>query len=529
MQNSQKQTATQPVETRQPAQSSFAEFLERYKTTIKRHFDLQSAPAAAPATAYGERDSSQPNNDPHGTLSRESLDEILRERPLSVYIPKEYGGRGGYISEGLSMLEVSSYESLALSLTMGINGALFLQPLSRYGRPEVQSRIFNDFLERSVLGGLMITEPEYGSDALGMQTSFSPQGNGYHIRGTKHWGGLTGRADYWLLTARPQDERGELGRGLGMFVWEREASGINVEEFYPSLGLPIIPYGRNRIDTVVPEENRLTSSSTGLRMLLDTLHRSRLQFPGMAMGYLRRLADDAISHTRSRTVGGHPLIGYDQVRERIAVLQAYVTSCAAMCLKTTRLAGTDRDTSSLSLAANSIKTVVTDMMQSAAQSVMQLFGAKGYRRDHIAGRSLVDSRPFQIFEGSNDILYQQISEAVLKAMQKGRETNLYRYLSGLEGTSRAADRLRSVLDFQIDLKQPQRKLVQLGQALGQIMSVDMVLELADQGYREDLTRNAVNVLSSQIQNIVSGFTHNASVDVVEDSNDAPSWLQFAAE
>ncbi|MDD2636951.1 MAG: acyl-CoA dehydrogenase family protein, partial [Bacteroidales bacterium] len=64
------------------------------------------------------------------------------------------------------------------------------------------------------------------------------------------------------------------------------------------------------------------------------------------------------------------------------------------------------------ILANSVKSVVTDYMQEAAQSFLQLVGAKGYRLDHLAGRSLVDSRPFQIFEGSNDILYQQVTESV---------------------------------------------------------------------------------------------------------------------
>ncbi|MDZ7681548.1 MAG: acyl-CoA dehydrogenase family protein [Fodinibius sp.] len=72
----------------------------------------------------------------------------------------------------------------------------------------------------------------------------------------------------------------------------------------------------------------------------------------------------------------------------------------------------------MDLTANAIKTYTTDLMQQAAQSLLQLTGAKGYRLDHIAGRALIDSRPFQIFEGSNDILYQQISESVLKNMRK---------------------------------------------------------------------------------------------------------------
>jgi alkylation response protein AidB-like acyl-CoA dehydrogenase len=58
----------------------------------------------------------------------------------------------------------------------------------------------------------------------------------------------------------------------------------------------------------------------------------------------------------------------------------------------------------LGFEANIIKTVSSDLMQESAQTLVQLVGAAANKLNHIAGRAIVDSRPFQIFEGSNDIL-----------------------------------------------------------------------------------------------------------------------------
>ncbi|HBQ58588.1 MAG TPA: acyl-CoA dehydrogenase, partial [Balneolaceae bacterium] len=88
-----------------------------------------------------------------------TLDEILTLSPLAAFIPSEYGGFGGNTAEALSMLEASSYESLPLSLMMGINGALFLQPVANYANNDVKEEIFSRFLNKNKLGGLMITEP----------------------------------------------------------------------------------------------------------------------------------------------------------------------------------------------------------------------------------------------------------------------------------------------------------------------------------------------------------------------------------
>ena len=97
------------------------------------------------------------------------LNEIMAQNPLSVVIPSKYGGREGGAKECLAILDAASYESLPLSLTLGINLALFLSPVSKYANDRVKEDIFNRFLTNQNMGGLMITAPGYGSDALSMQ------------------------------------------------------------------------------------------------------------------------------------------------------------------------------------------------------------------------------------------------------------------------------------------------------------------------------------------------------------------------
>ncbi|MEX0895150.1 MAG: acyl-CoA dehydrogenase family protein [Balneolaceae bacterium] len=454
------------------------------------------------------------------------LRQILECNPLSTFIPEDYGGRGAKTYEALSMLETTSYQSLPLSLMMGINGALFLQPLGNYAEEDVKKTVFKRFLDKKNMGGLMITEPDFGSDALKMQTAFTQKGQFYHVSGTKHWAGLTGWADYWLITAREMDEKGELGRDIGFFIHETNRGGIEVQEYYKNLGLHMLPYGRNKIDIKVPISYRLQPKSTGVKMMLDTLHRSRLQFPGMGTGYLKRLLDEALQHCRDRFVGGMSLINYDQVRERLAQMQSYFTVSSAMSYFTSREVPLDQDTSRMDLTANSIKSVTTDYMHSAAQSFMQLVGAKGYKLDHIAGRSLVDSRPFQIFEGSNDILYQQITESVIKMMKKMKVRNLYEFLNDYKMTEHAADYFKELLNFEIDYQMAQRKMVQMGRAISRIVSLEMTLRLGESGFNSEMISNSVKVLQNEVNVLVSAFSGVEQAEVLENYTDDSSWLKF---
>jgi alkylation response protein AidB-like acyl-CoA dehydrogenase len=457
-----------------------------------------------------------------------ALRMITEASPLSVWIPSEYGGRGGHVKECLSMLQATGYESLPLCLTFGINGALFIQPVSKYASESVRARAFEGILEHGRMGGLMITEPSYGSDALNMKTGYTDDGERYHLRGTKHWAGLSGWADYWLVTARAKGDDGELARDIDFFVVDLADPDqrIHVEEYYNNLGLYVIPYGLNTVDARVPHESKLQAPSTGIKMMLDLLHRSRMEFPGMGIGFINRMLDEAISHTKDRLVGGKSLASYDQVRARLAEMQAYFTAVSAFCLYTSEQAPLSKNLAKLSLPANVIKTTVTDYMQRASQSLLQLKGAMGYRIDDIAGRATVDSRPFQIFEGANDILYQQISEAVLKQMRRAKQSNLGAFLSEFELTSDAAGYFKNTLDFSVDMSLPQRKLVDLGQAISRIASMNMTLQMGERVFRADLIQQSLEVLKAETEAFLTNLRQSATPDVVMEYQGESAWLSY---
>ena len=502
-----------PILTDAPTPQAFNEFLANFKAKLHHAFHVR-----ADVDEFSTKRGMPPF----------VLREILSANPLSAFIPSEYGGRGGKASESIAVLSAASYESLALSLTFGINWALFIQPVAKYGPNALKESVFSRFVNEQNMGGLMLTEPDYGSDLLSMQTSYTETDHHYKVTGTKHWGGLTGWADYWLVAARQNTGERGLKRDIDFFVADMNAPGqhIEVEEVYENLGLYMIPYGRNKLELDIPKLNKLEPHSTGVRMMLDLLHRSRMQFPGMAMGFLQRLLDEGISHCKTRRVGSGSLFDLDQVQRRLARLQANFTVCSAMCAYSAENIDMNKDYSLRNIEANTIKAVVTDMMQASSQSLLQLVGGQGYRLDHIAGRATVDSRPFQIFEGSNDLLYTQISEAILKLMRKEKFSNLAEFLSQYPMTKKVTERFGDLLNFEVDLKLPQRKLVDLGRALGRLISMQFVLELGHKGFRSDLIDASLDSLRQEIVGFLSTYQTEFKADAVDGYQDNASWLEL---
>ncbi len=457
-----------------------------------------------------------------------ALREIMSNAPLSVAIPENYGGRGLKVEECLRILSAASYESLALSLTFGINIALFLEPVAKYANESVKKDIFKRFLEEQNMGGLMITELGFGSDALGMETFNEKVGDSYIVKGTKHWQGLTGMADYWLIASRNRNSSGNLSRDIDFFICDvtQPNQQIVVEEYYDNLGLYMIPYGKNKVDIQVPSQFKLEPETSGIKMMLDILHRSRMQFPGMALGFIKRMMDECIKQCNERIVGGKRLIELDQVQYQISRVQCAFTIASAMCFRSSGHSGIGNNLSDEGVEANTMKAFVTDLMQEAAQIATQLYGSTGFKMDNVGGRGIMDSRAFQIFEGSNEMLYTQIAEIIGKQMKRKNELNVYNFLKDFNLSDKSYSYFKNDVSFTFEPGLNQRKMIDLGKIFSRIISLNFVLEMEEKGFRKDLAANCIEILQHDVSLLVHSFQIKNTVTQIEDYRSNSNWFDF---
>jgi hypothetical protein len=140
----------------------------------------------------------------------------------------------------------------------------------------------------------------------------------------------------------------------------------------------------------------------------------------------------------------------------------------------------------------------------------------------------MDSRPFQIFEGSNDILYAQITEGLMKLMKRVREANVYQFLKSYALTDKAAAYVKELMNFKLDMEMSQRNTVGMGKVIGRIISMNQVLDLAHKGYRQDLIEGAITMLHQDIAMLMAGLTFDDKTQVIEDYQEQSGWIQFVA-
>ncbi len=281
------------------------------------------------------------------------------------------------------------------------------------------------------------------------------------------------------------------------------------------------------MDIEVPEGNKLIPESTGIKLMLDLLHRSRFQFPGMGIGFIKRMLDDAIDECKRRFVGGKALFELDQVKFQISKIQSAFTICSGMCHRSSEYSGIENNLASDIVEANSIKAYLTDLMQECAQTLTQLCGGNGYKQENIAGRGIMDSRPFQIFEGANDMLYSQIGESILKLMKRLKTPNVYEFLMSYDTTKNAVGHFKEFLSFNINESLAQRKIVDFGKIVSRVISANQVVEIGAKGFRPDLIAECLKSIKTDISNLVNNYANHSGVAPICDYNDGSNWLKFA--
>lgn len=398
-----------------------------------------------------------------GGAVRDLFRDLWDLEPFREYLPGSVGGSEGSAAEILAVLDTVAYEHLPLSLAVGITGALFILPIAGHAAPDVA----RDTLERVSgdevwLGGMMMTEPSCGSDLLNACSTAEPSGGSVRLRGMKHWSGLTGHADSWLVFAR--DPTARRSRSMGFYVVPPGSvrAGFRVQEFYSAFGLAPIPYGRTAFDAEIPDTNRLGDSLPFTRVMSGILCSSRKLFAGMAHGFARRCLDEAVRHTDDRRAYGGTLSDLDQVEARLDDLRFSECMTRALCAKvigmSPRISSTDSKASHPALL---VKALGTELMAESAENLSLLRGGEGYRRNVTGFSALVDSYPYRIFEGPNDALFDQYARGSIKA---AGTNDLAEVVSQSDYSGRSG--VMAALLARSAVIESQREIVLLGQILG---------------------------------------------------------------
>src|SRR5574337_109322 len=145
---------------------------------------------------------------------------------MGILFPKVYGGVAmDYVSYALVLEELGRYDA-SVALTVESHNSLCSNHIYLFGSEAQRSRYLPRLTSGEALGAWAMTEPGSGSDAAGMQTTATREGDQWVLNGTKNFitqGSVAGVYAIMALTDRAAREK-----GISAFIVKKGTPGLRV-------------------------------------------------------------------------------------------------------------------------------------------------------------------------------------------------------------------------------------------------------------------------------------------------------------
>jgi glutaryl-CoA dehydrogenase (non-decarboxylating) len=322
---------------------------------------------------------------------------------LGICIPEELGGAGmDYVSLGLASEELE-YVDTHLRVIMSVHVGLNCMTLMCWGSEHQKKKYLLPQAKGEKIATYGLTEPNAGSDAVGIQTTATRKDGYYVLSGEKVWISLADVADNFLVIAWTDQEKKKNRdhSGLSAFIVERSFKGFSSYTLKEKWGILAGNTGGFHMDNVeVPAENRVGEEGEGFKVAMFALENGRYTVAAGATGLVRACLDASVKYARERKTFGVPIGDHQLVKEMIAQMVSDYDAARLLWLRAGWLKNEGRRNNRETSLAKWFATVASER---AAGDTVQIHGGNGFSDEYPAGRFYRNCKAAVIYEGTREI------------------------------------------------------------------------------------------------------------------------------
>ncbi len=353
------------------------------------------------------------------------LDKMADADILGICIPEKYGGAGmDYISLGLACEELEYIDASArvvLSVHIGLNSLTLLS----YGNQFQKEKYLEPQAKGEKISTFGLTEPNAGSDVVGIQTTAVKKGDKYILNGEKMWISLADVADNFLIFAwTDQDKKKRRDHsGISCFIVEKSFPGVTTGSIHGKLGVRAGNTGWISMqDVEVPSENLFGKEGEGFGIAMFCLEQGRYTVAAGSTGLIKASLDASVEYSQTRKTFERPISEHQLVKQMIANMSAGYEYSRLLWLK----AGWMRNQGIRSTRETAMaKWIACREAEKAASDAVQVHGAYGFSDEYPVERFFRNSKGAAIYEGSREIqTLMQADYALGLRQDRPRKINL---------------------------------------------------------------------------------------------------------
>jgi isovaleryl-CoA dehydrogenase len=328
---------------------------------------------------------------------------------LGLTVGEDDGGAGLDATAAVIVHEALSTSDPGFALAYLAHSVLFVNNFYRNASPAQRRRILPAVISGAAIGGMCMTEPEAGTDVLGMRTTARRDGDCYVINGRKTF--ITNGAiddhtlgDVFLVYARTGE------RSISTLVVERDSPGFSLgQRLKEKLGVRASMTAELVFDNCrVPADNLLGAEGESMLHMMRNLELERLTLAAMSLGIAQRCVRVMVEYAGQRKAFGVPIREFGQIQRHIA--ESYAEYKAARCYVYDTARRLNLDKHGNRVDADGTKLFAANVGKQVADRAVQVLGGYGYMGEYVVERLWRDAKLLEIGGGTLEAHQKNITK-----------------------------------------------------------------------------------------------------------------------
>lgn len=327
-------------------------------------------------------------------------------------VPEEYGGSGaGILGLTIAIEEVAKYSNAAalmLLLTRLPTG-----PVMIAGSEEQNRRYVTPIATGQARAAFGLSEPQAGSDVMGMRTKAVADGSDWVLTGTKCWMSGVRQADWYCVFAKTAAADSRAHDSISAFIVERAWPGVEVGRVDRKMGVKGVDTGELILDGVrVPAEN-VIGEIGGFRLAMLGLNSMRPIVAARGIGLAEGALMYAVEYVKQREAFGQTIADFQGIQWKIAELATEIEAARLLTYRAAWMADRSQFTKEWVPYLSMAKYYATELAVKVSGEALQMLGAAGYMKDHPLELHYRDAKQLTIVEGTSQVQLGLIARGVL--------------------------------------------------------------------------------------------------------------------
>jgi butyryl-CoA dehydrogenase len=328
---------------------------------------------------------------------------------MGIEIPEQHGGAGGGLFMTALAVEQLSRVDASAAIFVDVQNTLVIEPFLQWASEEQRARYLPK-LAADTVGAYALSEPEAGSDAFGLQTKATQQGDAWVLEGRKLWITNGAEAGVYVIFANTDFTKGY--KGITAFIVERGFKGFSVGKKEDKLGIRASSTTELILDgCVVPAANVLGEVGKGYKVAIETLNTGRIGIGAQMIGVAGGALQAATQYVKERKQFGKPIADFQAVQFQLAQAATELEAARLMVYNAARLKDAGQEYTQNAAMAKLFSSQVAERVTSVC---LELFGGYGYTKEYPVEKFYRDAKIGTIYEGTSNMQLNTIAKLILK-------------------------------------------------------------------------------------------------------------------